>query len=149
LRIARGVSRCFLRVVKPPHFEEITARIAQWPFPAGIDGVVGIAAGGVVPAALVAQRLGVGLKVIAVSYRDAKNEPQFAAPQLVADVPGLGSWKRVLLVDDAYVSGKSWNVAREMLPRKVEVRPFVLSGDVDYALFRSVKACFDWPWTVG
>jgi len=135
--------------MKPPPFEEIVARMAAWPFPAGLDGVVGIAAGGVVPAALVAQRLGLGLRIIALSYRNAANEPQFAEPHLVADVPGLGPWKRVLLVDDVFLSGKSWNTARALLPRKVEVLPFVLSGEVDFALFRDAKGCFDWPWTVG
>lgn len=135
--------------MRPPPFEEIVARIAAWPFPAGVDGVVGIAAGGVVPAALVAQRLGVGLKIVAVSYRDASNRPQFDEPHLVADVPGLGAWKRVLLVDDVYLSGKSWSTARAMLSPKVEVVPFVLTGDVDFALFRDKKGCFDWPWTVG
>lgn len=58
-----------------PTFEEIIARIARWPFPAGVDGVVGIAHGGVVPAALVAQRLGVGLKLITVHYRNTVNDP--------------------------------------------------------------------------
>lgn len=135
--------------MRPPPFEEIAARLAKWSFPAGVDGVVGIAAGGVVPAALVAQRLGLGLKIVAVSYRNAANEPQFDEPHLMADVPGLGLWKRVLLVDDVYLSGKSWNAARAMLPRKIEVLPFVLTGDVDFALFRDAKGSFDWPWTVG
>jgi xanthine phosphoribosyltransferase len=136
--------------VKPRPFEEITARIAKWPFPAGLDGVVGIATGGVVPAALVAQRLGLGLKVVAVSYRSREtNAPQFAQPQLVADVPGLGAWKRVLLVDDVYLSGKSWAAARAVLPPKMEVLPFVLSGEVDFALYREAKVRFEWPWTIG
>ena len=135
--------------MKPPTFEEITLRLAQWQFPAGIDGVVGIAAGGVVPAALVAQRLGVGLRVLALSYRNAVNAPQFAEPHLVSDVPGLGAWKRVLLVDDFYISGKSWHAARAVLSRKVEVLPFVLTGDVDFALFRDPKGCPEWPWQAG
>jgi xanthine phosphoribosyltransferase len=135
--------------MKPPSFEEITARLAQWKFPVGIDGVVGIASGGVVPAALVAQRLGVGLRVIALSYRNAANEPQFGSPQLVSDVPGLGGWKRVLLVDDFYMTGKSWHAARAVLPKHTEVLPFVLVGDVDFALFRDPKGCSEWPWQAG
>ena len=50
----------------PLSFTEITARLAAWKFPDHIDGVIGIATGGVVPAALVAQRLGIEMKVIAV-----------------------------------------------------------------------------------
>lgn len=130
----------------PLAFEVIASRLAAWKFPAGIEGVVGIASGGVVPAALVAQRLGVGLKVIALNYRDETNEPRFAAPKLLSDVPDLGTWRRVLLVDDVYVSGKSWHAARASLPATVQVLPFVLKGQVDFALIRDVEGCVQWPW---
>ncbi|MDP3073559.1 MAG: phosphoribosyltransferase family protein [Opitutaceae bacterium] len=130
----------------PIDFADITARLARWAFPAGIDGVVGIASGGVVPAALVAQRLGVGLKVIALNYRDEANEPRFAAPRLLSAVPDLGAWRRVLLVDDVYVSGRSWHVARDLLPRATEVLPFVLKGKTDFALIRDIDGCVRWPW---
>lgn len=129
-------------------FEDIAARLARWTFPAGIDGVVGIATGGVVPAALVAQRLGVGMAVIALNYRDEANEPRFAEPKLLSRVPELGAWKRVVLVDDVYVSGKSWHAARALLPAAVEVLPFVLKGKVDFALIRDVDGCVRWPWKV-
>jgi len=133
--------------MKPPTFEEMTARLAKWEFPAGVDGVVGIAWGGVVPAALVAQRLGVGLKTIRITYHDPSHGTRFAMPQVASEVPGLGTWKRVLLVDDLYLSGRSWNAARAMLSRNVEVVPFVLAGNVDFALFRDPKGCTDWPWS--
>ena len=86
-------------------FREITERLAAWKFPAEIDGVVGIAAGGVVPAALAAQRLGVEMKVIALNYRDEANEPRFPEPKLLSAVPELGSWRRLLLVDDVARAG--------------------------------------------
>jgi adenine/guanine phosphoribosyltransferase-like PRPP-binding protein len=132
----------------PLAFEDIAARLAAWKFPAGIDGVVGIASGGVVPAALVAQRLGVGMKVIALNYRDEANEPRFAAPRLLSAVPDLGAWRRVLLVDDVWVSGKSWEAARACLSAEVEVWPFVLKGKVEWALIRDVEGCVRWPWKV-
>lgn len=130
----------------PLAFTDITSRLAAWKFAAGVDGVVGIASGGVVPAALVAQRLGVELKVIALNYRDEQNEPRFAEPKLMSSVPALGTWQRILLVDDVYVSGKSWHTARALLPRDVEVLPFVLKGKVDFALIRDVDGCVQWPW---
>lgn len=130
-----------------PTFEEITLRLAKWEFPAGVDGVVAIASGGVVPAALVAQRLGIGLKTIRVTYRDSAHGTRFNEPQRASEVPGLGTWKRVLLVDDLYVSGRSWNAARAMLPKAIEVVPFVLSGDAPFALFRDKKVITDWPWS--
>lgn len=130
----------------PLSFTDLTSRLAEWKFPPDLDGVVGIASGGVVPAALVAQRLGLGLKVLALNYRDEANEPRFDEPRLLSAVPRLGAWRRVLLVDDVYVSGKSWHAARALLPGAVEVLPFVLKGKVDFALIRDVDGCVEWPW---
>jgi adenine/guanine phosphoribosyltransferase-like PRPP-binding protein len=130
----------------PLAFTDIASRLAAWTFPADIDGVIGIASGGVVPAALVAQRLGVEMKVIALNYRDEDNEPRFAEPKLLSSVPDLSGWRRVLLIDDVYVSGKSWHAARALLPRDVEVLPFVLKGKADFALIRDVDGCVQWPW---
>lgn len=132
----------------PLAFEAILARLDRWRFPDGIDGVVGIASGGTVPAALVAQRLGVGLKIIALNYRDDANVPRYAEPKLLAAVPELGTWKRVLLVDDVYVSGRSWHAARALLPAAVDVQPFVLKGRVEFALIRELDGCVQWPWRV-
>jgi uncharacterized protein len=130
----------------PLSFTNITVRLAAWRFPAGIDGVVGIAGGGVVPAALVAQRLGVGLKVIGLNYRDEANAPRYPEPRLLSAVPELGDWRRVLLVDDVWVSGKSWRAARAALPEPVEVLPFVFKGKVEFALIQDVDGCVEWPW---
>lgn len=132
----------------PLSFRNIADRLERWQFPERLEGVVGIANGGVVPAALVAQRLGLELKVVALNYRDEANEPRFAEPRLLSAVPDLGRWKRVLLVDDVYVSGKSWQAARALLPPDAEVLPFVLKGKVDFALIRDLDGCVQWPWRV-
>ena len=132
----------------PLAFTAIAARLARWQFPAGIDGVVGIASGGVVPAALVAQRLGVEMKVIALNFRDEANEPRYAEPKLLSAVPDLGAWRRVLLVDDVYVSGKSWHAARALLPREIEVLPFVMKGKTNFALIDDLDGCVQWPWKI-
>ena len=132
----------------PLAFEEIARRLAAWRFPDRVEGVVGIASGGIVPAALVAQRLGVGMKLIALNYRDEANEPRHPAPLLLSTVPDLGAWRRVLLVDDVYVSGASWHAARARLPAEIEVLPFVLKGKTDFALIRDIEGCVQWPWRV-
>jgi xanthine phosphoribosyltransferase len=132
----------------PLTFKDITGRLARWRFPERLDGVVGIAQGGVVPAALVAQRLRLEMKIIALNYRDDANEPRFSEPKLLSAVPDLGVWKRVLLVDDVYVSGKSWHAARALLSSEVEVLPFVLKGRADFALIRDIEGCVQWPWRV-
>lgn len=124
----------------------ITARLAAWVFPDRIDGVLGIASGGVVPASLVAMQLNVDLKVIALNFRDDANEPRYDEPKLLSRIPDLGSWRRVLLVDDVFVTGKSWHAARRLLPGSVDVLPFVMKGKVDFALIRDVDGCVQWPW---
>jgi xanthine phosphoribosyltransferase len=129
-------------------FSDITGRLATWSFPERIDAVIGIATGGIVPAALVAMKLGVELKVMTLNYRDEANEPRYPEPRLLSPVPELGAARRVLLVDDVYVSGKSWAAARRLLPAGVEVLPFVLKGQVDFALFRDVDGCVQWPWKI-
>jgi adenine/guanine phosphoribosyltransferase-like PRPP-binding protein len=55
----------------------------------------------------------------------------------------------VLLVDDVYVTGRSWLAARALLPAEVEVLPFVLKGQTDFALIRDIEGCVQWPWHVG
>ena len=132
----------------PISLTEITRRMAEWRFPAGIDGVVGIASGGVVPAVLVARQLGLEMKVVAVNYRDDGNVPRFAEPKILSGLPAIGSWRRILLVDDVYVSGKSWHAARNVLPPDIDVLPFVLKGKIDCALIRDVDGCVEWPWKV-
>ena len=133
----------------PLTLQEIVARLKRWKFPESLDGVVGIASGGVVPAALVAQHLGLGLKIVAVNYRDESNEPRFDEPRSLGPAPDLGRWRRVLLVDDVWVSGKSWNAARSLLPHDIEVLPFVLKGSAEFALIRDIEGCVRWPWQFG
>lgn len=75
----------------PLSLQEIVARLQRWKFPESLDGVVGIASGGVVPAALVTQHLGLGLKIVGVNYRDESNTPRFDAPRPQAPAPDLGA----------------------------------------------------------
>jgi len=125
----------------PLSFRDITTRLAAWTFPSELDGVVGIASGGVVPASLVAMRLGVDLKIIALNYRDDANEPRFAEPRLLSNVPRLDGWKRVLLVDHYPTSRQivrhyletTWEMRVETADRADEVlallRRELASGD--------------------
>ena len=130
-------------------FKDIAGRLARWPFPERLDGVVGIALGGVVPAALVAQRLGLEMQVVALNYRDESNKPRHPEPRLLGPVPDLGDWRRVLLVDDVYVTGRTWKAARGLFPPGLEVLPFVLKGKADFALIRDIDGCVRWPWRTG
>ena len=128
-------------------FPELTRRLAALELPA-VDLVVGIGRGGVIPAALVAQRLSCDLKVIAVRFRDDAHRPERAAPQVTP--PGFDvAGRRVLLVDDVARTGATLRAASRALANAGvgAVRTLVVAGYADYVLFR-VDSCIAWPWQV-
>ncbi len=125
-------------------FSRIAAAIEDLPFPE-VDLVVGIGSGGVVPAALVAYRLGCDLQVLHLNYRDDQNRPRYDDPVTLAPFALPEGVRRVLLVDDVSVSGKTLRAAGRLL-EGVQVVTFVLKGRADYVAFPDVSTCVDWPW---
>jgi len=124
-------------------FKEITQRLKRLELP-DVDLVVGIGSGGIVPASLAAYKLDRPLVVFHINYRDSENTPLYPSPQLLAPVE-LNDVRRVLLVDDVSVSGKTMDFARGLLGER-EVYTLVLKGQADYVLFPEVGACVNWPW---
>lgn len=123
---------------------EIAESISKFPFPE-IDLVVGIAEGGLVPAALAAYRTGVELKVIKINYRDENNSPRYEEPQLFSQAPSDLNGKTILLVDDVSVTGKTLDRAKSLLPG-CNIITFALKGKADLVLFNGIKDCVNWPW---
>lgn len=124
--------------------EEINRRLAAFPFPE-VDWIAGILTGGLVPAFLVAQRIQRPVVLISVNYRDDNNDPVAESPRLLSAVEQLPQGKRVLLVDDVSVSGKTVDFARSQL-QGYTVTSFVMKGKGDLVLFPEVKGCVLWPW---
>ena len=128
----------------PLSFKEITKRLKTIDFPP-VDIVIGIGTGGVPAATMVAYHLDAELQVLTMNYRDEQNNPRHEAP-VVLDQP---SWqlegKRILLVDDVSVSGKTMNAALELL-KDFDVRTCAMKGKADFVLFPEVKDCVKWPW---
>lgn len=126
-------------------FTEIAARIAGVELPA-TDVVYGVATGGIVPAALLAYRLGVPLVRIDINYRAPDNSPQRAAPELLATLTPPTAGSRVLLVDDVTVTGQTLALARSLLAGS-DVTTLALKGrGADIVLFPEVATCVAWPW---
>jgi adenine/guanine phosphoribosyltransferase-like PRPP-binding protein len=124
-------------------FPELIRRLAALGLPP-IDLVVGIGRGGVVPAALAAQRLACDLRVLPVRFRDDSHQPERAEPLVTPpsfDVTG----KRVLLVDDVARTGSTLRAAAGALDGAAAVHTLVVAGCADYALFQ-VDSCIAWPW---
>ena len=127
-------------------FIEIAQRLKTIELPE-IDGVVGIANGGTVPASLVAYQLDRPLFMIRLNYRDENNVPLYDSPK-VLEAPSIDeSLKRVLLVDDVSVSGKTLAKAQELLGDRVVVT-LVITGEADYVVFPEVGDCVNWPWNL-
>ena len=129
----------------PLSFLEIIGRLRAMELPS-TDLVIGIGSGGVVPAALVASQLGAELRVITLNYRDEENIPRYQDPLVTgmpADLDPEG--KRILLVDDVSVSGKTINTALQLL-KGHQVKTLTMKGKADFVLFPEIKECVRWPW---
>lgn len=129
----------------PISFKEITWRLSIAELPE-TDLVIGIGTGGIVPAALAAYRLGVELRIMTLNYRDENNHPRHESPVILQLPDGTDlSGKKILLVDDVSVSGKTLDAARELL-KGLEVKTLTMKGKADFVLFPEVKDCVKWPW---
>ena len=129
----------------PLSFKEISERLRQKELPE-TDLVVGVGTGGVVAAALVAFHLQVELITITLNYRDAQNQPQHDAPVVLQSLPPESiSGKKILLVDDVSVTGKTLEAARKLLVG-ANVTTLTLKGKADIVLFPDVQDCVKWPW---
>lgn len=127
-------------------FTTISVRIRELDFPK-VDMVVGIATGGIIPASLIAFRLQKELEIVRFNYRDENNKPQYETPQLLKELKRNFSRKRILLVDDVSVSGKTLEAARKLFSESM-VTTFVMKGKADISAFPAIEACVNWPWIV-
>ena len=123
-------------------FKEISKRIGDLNLPY-FDLVIGIADGGTVPASLVAYQLGIELNLIKINYRDVQNNPIYDEPVILSQKNITD--KKVLLVDDVSVSGKTLEAAIKILQGN-SITTLTLKGKADYVLFPEISECVNWPW---
>lgn len=128
----------------PLSFVEISERLKQTELPK-TDVVIGIGTGGIVPASIVAFHLKADLQVMTLNYRDEKNNPRYETPVVIQKSLGDLLGKRILLVDDVSVSGKTMNAALQQL-EGLNVKTFAMKGKADFVLFPEIKDCVKWPW---
>lgn len=129
-------------------FAQISNAIKALKFPE-VECVVGIARGGLVPAAIIAHQLGLPLHTIAVNYRDDSNRPRYAEPLLIGSEPdkAIGSTGQILLVDDVSVTGKTFQAVKALFPGR-QIITLALKGKADMVLFPDIRTCVIWPWSV-
>jgi uncharacterized protein len=126
-------------------FIEISDRLRSMSLPE-TDLVIGIGTGGIVPAGLVAFHLGCELQIITLNYRDENNTPRYENPVILnmPEMPSLQG-KRILLVDDVSVSGKTLNQALLQF-EGLRIKTLTMKGKADFVLFPEIKDCVKWPW---
>jgi len=123
---------------------EIETAIQDFHFSEQFDLIVAIANGGIIPAALINQRMLIPIELIKLSFRDPTQKPMFDAPKLVAPLTFDPAGKNILLVEDRVKTGATLELAKSILSSAKLVKTFAVNGKADYALFD--EACFRFPW---
>ena len=67
-------------------FEEVMNRFREIEFHEDFDMIVAIANGGIIPAAIINQRLNTEFRLLKINLRDAEQKPRYDAPQLISPV---------------------------------------------------------------
>ena len=118
-------------------FREIT-------FQEQFDLIVAIANGGIIPAAILNQRLNLRMELLRINLRDPSQKPKFERPQLVSPIDFDIKGKTILLVEDRIKTGATVNFAIDLLYDAREIKTFAVNGKADYALYD--EECFKFPW---
>lgn len=127
-------------------FDEVMQRFREIEFHEDFDMIVAIANGGIIPAAILNQRLGVEFQVLKINLRDANQKPIYDNPQLLAPIDFDFKNKTILLVEDRVKTGATVNFAVQLLKEAKLVKTFAVNGNADYALYN--ENCFKFPWIV-
>jgi uncharacterized protein len=126
--------------------EEIIERINLMEFAENFNMIVAIANGGIIPAALINQRLLVKIELLKLSFRNAKQQPIYDAPKLVEQLNFDVSGKIILLVEDRVKTGATLEYAKTLLSAASLVKTFAVNGSADYSLYD--EKCFRFPWLI-
>ena len=126
--------------------DEVMVRFREIEFQEDFDLIVAIANGGIIPAAILNQRLGVEFQVLKINLRDVNQKPKYENPQLLSPINFQFKDKTLLLVEDRIKTGATINFAIELLKEAKTVKTFAVNGNADYALFN--ENCFRFPWNL-
>jgi len=125
-------------------FDEVLERTRSIEIPETFDMVVAIANGGIIPAAMINQRLGCEFQLLKLNLRDAMQNKLYDKPKLLEEIDFDFKGKRILLVDDRVKTGTTLEFAKELLSEAKVVKTLAVNGIADYCLYN--ETCFRFPW---
>lgn len=125
-------------------FEEVVDQIKKIEFSESFDLIVAIANGGIIPAALLNQRLKIDLQLLKINLRDEKQQALYPEPRLMEHINFEYKNKRILLVEDRVKTGASLKLAIKLLEGAETIKTFAVNGNADYSLYN--ETCFKFPW---
>ena len=122
------------------------ARFREIEFHDQFDIIVAIANGGITPAAILNQRIGVEFQILKINLRDTNQKPKYENPQLLSPVGFQYRDKTILMVEDRIKTGATINFAIGLLQGAKQIKTFAVNGNADYALYN--ESCFRFPWNI-
>lgn len=125
-------------------FEEVIQRFREIQFLETFDIIVAIANGGIIPAAIINQRLNTEIQLLKINLRDPLQKPKYDTPQLVAPIDFEYRNKAILLVEDRVKTGATVQFAIDLLHGAKLIKTFAVNGKADYSLYD--ETCFKFPW---
>ncbi len=127
-------------------FEEVLQRFREIEFKENFDLIVAIANGGIIPAAIINQRLNIEFNLLKINLRDTFQKPKFDAPKLLEPIDFEFKNKKILLIEDRIKTGATVNLALNLLKDAELIKTFAVNGEADYALYD--ESCFRFPWII-
>lgn len=125
-------------------FEEVLQRFREITFHETFDMIVAIANGGIVPAAIIHQRLNIEIQLLKINLRDQDQKPKYDSPKLISPVDFEYKGKSILLVEDRIKTGATVQYAIDLLDGAGQIKTFAVNGKADYSLYD--ESCFRFPW---
>lgn len=127
-------------------FEDVLARFENVIFAERFDLIVAVANGGIIPAAILNQRLDIEIQLLKLRLRDASQQQLYDQPRLMEEIKFDVANRTILLVEDRVKTGTTLNYARCLLEGSgaAVVKTFAVNGKADYCLYDEM--CFRFPW---
>lgn len=127
-------------------FEEVMQRFREIEFHETFDIIVAIANGGIIPAAIINQKLNTEIQLLKINLRDPSQKPKYDSPKLVSPIDFEYKDKTILLVEDRIKTGATVRFAIDLLHGAKQIKTFAVNGKADYSLYD--ESCFKFPWNL-